>query len=845
MTTSLGAITINGSDTTYTWASEDTDIATVDDSGVVTGVGAGETEITVTGGDTGAKGTHPFVVVPEPGGGGGDPVVTISGVYAIELGGTATMMAETTNGTDASYTWTTNNADVAAIDADGVVTGAGVGTAVLTATGDDTGASGTFGITITIDVPVFERWAGSGHADRAAEAFRHWDADDPAEVPASCARCHSSAGFSDFVGADGTAAGTVDGAHELPNGISCVACHTDEAIALDEVTFPSGVTISDLGAEARCMTCHQGRGSTVDVNDAITAAAVGDDEVSAELSFINIHYYPAGATLYAGEVMGGYQYEGQVYDWRFRHVPGREVCADCHDPHSLEIEKDACEGCHGQFDDPRTIRMPTSYLDYDGDGDTAEGIAEEITTLRDGKLLSAMQAYATEQGNAAICYDNANYPYFFKDTNTNGACDPDEANYGNRYDAWTPRLLRAAFNYQMTKKDPAGFAHNAKYIIQLVYDSTMDLNSTLTTPIDMTGTARNDTGHFNGAGEAARHWDEDAEVSASCSKCHSGSEGYTFFLEYGIGTTVEEQANGLDCATCHANVGDPDFATREAEEVVYPSGRVVDLQRAGTDVTSNLCGQCHSGRESGLSVANRIASAGVPNDDTVSSSLRFSNVHYKPAAGTVAGTASQVGYEYANRTYDGAWTHLGGDACVSCHNPIMNNHSFLPADTFDNGGCGPCHNNVTDVKDIRGSMRTADYDGDGDSTETLAAELGLLEDGEVVTDCAANPMPAQCGLSDRLLLALQAAATASGTSICYNAHRYPYWFVDDNANGVCDASEGTSYSAFTARTLKGAYNYQYSQKEEGAWAHNFDYMGQVIYDTIEDLGGNVTGLTRP
>ena len=53
---------------------------------------------------------------------------------------------------------------------------------------------------------------------------------------------------------------------------------------------------------------------------------------------------------------------------------------------------------------------------------------------------------------------------------------PDEANYGNKYASWTPRLLKAAYNYQVTLKDLGGYAHGGKYMIQLLFDSTADLN---------------------------------------------------------------------------------------------------------------------------------------------------------------------------------------------------------------------------------------------------------------------------------------------------------------------------------------------------------------------------------
>ena len=49
--------------------------------------------------------------------------------------------------------------------------------------------------------------------------------------------------------------------------------------------------------------------------------------------------------------------------------------------------------------------------------------------------------------------------------NGDGKADKDEAKYPNRYKAWTPRLLRAAYNYQFVTKDPGAFAHNPTYAI--------------------------------------------------------------------------------------------------------------------------------------------------------------------------------------------------------------------------------------------------------------------------------------------------------------------------------------------------------------------------------------------
>ncbi len=116
----------------------------------------------------------------------------------------------------------------------------------------------------------------SAHADSTALAFNNWNADG--QVPTTCARCHSSEGFVDYLGGDGSAPGVVDKPAPTQSVIRCVTCHNPAADALASVTFPSGVTVDGLGGEARCMTCHQGRSSGPAVDAAISAAAPATDD---------------------------------------------------------------------------------------------------------------------------------------------------------------------------------------------------------------------------------------------------------------------------------------------------------------------------------------------------------------------------------------------------------------------------------------------------------------------------------------------------------------------------------------------------------------------------------------
>jgi hypothetical protein len=79
-----------------------------------------------------------------------------------------------------------------------------------------------------------------------------------------------------------------------------------------------------------------------------------------------------------------------------------------------------------------------------------------------------------------IAYTPEVYPYFFVDVNDNGTVDKDEAKFPNRYKAWTPRLIKAAYNYQFVVKDPGAYAHNPTYATDLLHDSLADLGAKVT-----------------------------------------------------------------------------------------------------------------------------------------------------------------------------------------------------------------------------------------------------------------------------------------------------------------------------------------------------------------------------
>ncbi len=656
-----------------------------------------------------------------------------------------------------------------------------------------------------VDVPFESLWAASGHADAEAEAFVHWDDTDPPQVPTSCAKCHSAPGFEDFLGADGTEAGKVDNPAPIGTVIDCLACHNNGTAELDSVVMPSGAEITGLGKEAICMQCHQGRESSVSVDTYLAGKEVTDDDaVNAALGFRNIHYMAAAATQLGTFAKGGYQYESKSYDARFAHVQGMDTCIDCHNPHSLEVEVGSCVACHPNVmtvEDLKNVRMAGSAGDYDGDGDAAEGIYYEIQGLQE-ILYNAIQTYAANAGTPVV-YNAGSHPYFFVDDNADGVADPNEK---TAYKAFTARLVKATFNYQFSLKEGGAFAHGGKYMIQLLHDSIEDLD-----PAMVANLTRDDAGHFAGSEEPWRHWDGDGEVSGRCSKCHSAM-GLPFFLKEGV-TASQPLSNGLLCTTCHDSL--PEFTRRTAEKVTFPSGASLTTG----DLDSNLCINCHQGRESGASITTRIAGLDL---DTVSSTLSFVNVHYFAAGATLFGTQAKGTYEYEGKTYQGRLKHVSSfDTCTECHD----------AHALDVGiqACASpfCHGGVQKAQNIRKDIR--DFDGDGSKTEGLAGEIDSL--------------------ADILLGAMMDyARDVAGQPIAYDPHSHPYFYNDDNDNGQADEGEAR-YNSWTPRLLRAAYNYQYVQKDPGAFAHNGKYIIQVLYDSLEDLSAKVqvdmASLIRP
>jgi hypothetical protein len=210
------------------------------------------------------------------------------------------------------------------------------------------------------------------------------------------------------------------------------------------------------------------------------------------------------------------------------------TCADCHDAHSLEIVETACTGCHGG----RTATAMQSFvpswstLSVDATVEagktalwTAISTYAKLTnpgpagTVSVGKVLdgSGNVTYAGYtstldfyKNGVGICFDNLTNAYWFiassgdlnpeadgycYDVGRNQVpCCQTKTGFGAKVVATdtngsttnplatglSPRLLRATFIYKFAMKEPGAWAHNGKYVAQVIFDAIEDLNAGIT-----------------------------------------------------------------------------------------------------------------------------------------------------------------------------------------------------------------------------------------------------------------------------------------------------------------------------------------------------------------------------
>jgi uncharacterized protein YjdB len=104
------------------------------------------------------------------------PTIVATGSHLVTAGQTIAISVTTKDGEDASYTFSSADPTIATVDGAGVVTGVAPGETSVTITGDDSMATADYPISVvasTDQIPYYQAWTMSAHADATALAFNN------------------------------------------------------------------------------------------------------------------------------------------------------------------------------------------------------------------------------------------------------------------------------------------------------------------------------------------------------------------------------------------------------------------------------------------------------------------------------------------------------------------------------------------------------------------------------------------------------------------------------------------------------------------------------------------------
>jgi predicted CXXCH cytochrome family protein len=362
----------------------------------------------------------------------------------------------------------------------------------------------------------------------------------------------------------------------------------------------------------------------------------------------------------------------------------------------------------------------------------------------------------------------------------------------------------------------------------------------------------------------------DAQTSG-CTPCHSGNSVVTLTVGGGSLDVNYGVHDVISCRTCH-NINVPNTVPGENDPEGYAAVREFPADyefafNSGVNVTSEdlgvnkICFECHKGRTGALSADEESALVNEYMDDDVTyvgtENRSFAYLHYAPAYAILFGNESGMVPTYDDKTYAGRFEHplpINGVAefgCADCHNVHNTDDNNVVENKMATSiDCAGCHaaNAIfayTSLKD-----RTEEYsvalldtlleeylaaDGTEDLYPPLQEFIDVLQGDFPYTDDRTNSE----GEDDPII-------GEAGAVYASPEEALAVWLEGRTKVGpsLAAAKAGTIWKIFTYEdgSVEGPYDVH---GHGGSWAHNSKFARQVMYDAIEDLQGDVSGLERP
>lgn len=376
-------------------------------------------------------------------------------------------------------------------------------------------------------------------------------------------------------------------------------------------------------------------------------------------------------------------------------------------------------------------------------------------------------------------------------------------------------------------------------------------------------------GHGDVIGAAFAHYD--FKTMDNCNRCHT-STGFLNAVNSSFaypapawGVAGDKTKEVITCKVCHT---DYNFKNRVRSLGAFtaPYNGNKSPKTFPDASTSNLCVSCHSGLESGDSVA-------AVTDFT---NANFKNSHYLPAAGftymtigftsftsasakagvSSTGTAFTYGDSYT--MYYGSGTTPAGQVS-STHRKlgtslIVGDHGIAAGSGLDSTGpCVICHlkggnttRTTSHTLSATSAGATLSATVDTGAYAQVCAKCHTYEAGTLVNADGSNFAtvfiePNKSSFNDALALA--AAYLQTNFKIKYDSANYPYFFdltADPTGKtAVTDWTRKTNNQAFGKKVMGACFNLQALTKDPGAFAHGRTYARRLVYDTIDFLDDGI------
>jgi len=357
---------------------------------------------------------------------------------------------------------------------------------------------------------------------------------------------------------------------------------------------------------------------------------------------------------------------------------------------------------------------------------------------------------------------------------------------------------------------------------------------------------------------------------ADCVRCHTATGHINYLANKSIapfgGSSKTEGKEVLACNTCHI---DYSYARRKVAQVTaFYNKSTTGKMRIRIASTypnigdSNLCLNCHVGREIGMIIkelANPVLTPNkviAPDGAYDFSNAPFENSHYLTAGATIFKTS---GFEfYSSNYYENpsfyAHDKIGvanfnntGNAgsCITCHMSPAN-HTFLPVVKNKNG-------NITDLTSMTcnnllchsGSMNVTEIEH---QKELFNAAMDVLKEmlREKLNAHFSGTHPYFFTAPyDPLYLNSYSGVTACSKNLpvknWQNNGSSSFLGVYDTATSVGSCVSSTLMAGTSGtgpNNMGAAFNYNVLYHDFGAFAHNRFYARRLIYDSISWLYDN-------